>query len=137
MDSWHLKPRCSVRIDAKPVLRIICVDFLSIATVKITLIKRELEDISGYPECSITFNGQLRNAIHSLYTSNSEFYERVRISRIRIIPTKTRPKFLIFLNKNNNLRKRTTATAGVIRPDSSHPCSYSGAYNSAPENPTS
>src|SRR5690554_2089764 len=70
MDSWHLKPRCSVRIDAKPVLRIICVDFLSIATVKITLIKRELEDISGYPECSITFNGQLRNAIHSLYTSN-------------------------------------------------------------------
>src|SRR5690554_174564 len=71
MDSWHLKPRCSVRIDAKPVLRIICVDFLSIATVKITLIKRELEDISGYPECSITFNGQLRNAIHSLYTSNA------------------------------------------------------------------
>jgi len=69
--------------------------------------------------------------------ANSEFYERVRISRIRIIPTKTRPKFLIFLNKNNNLRKRTTATAGVIRPDSSHPCSYSGAYNSAPENPTS
>src|SRR5690554_4137627 len=68
---------------------------------------------------------------------NSEFYERVRISRIRIIPTKTRPKFLIFLNKNNNLRKLTTATAGVIRPESSHPCSYLGAYNSAPENPTS
>ena len=35
---------------------------------------------------------------------NSEFYERVRISRVRIIPTKTRPKFLIFLNKNKNMR---------------------------------
>src|SRR5690554_3832345 len=35
---------------------------------------------------------------------NSEFYERVRISRVRITPTQTRPKFLIFPIKNKSMR---------------------------------
>src|SRR5690554_6205592 len=40
----------------------------------------------------------------SLPVHNSEFYERVRISRVRITPTQTRSKFLIFLIKNKNMR---------------------------------
>ena len=62
---------------------------------------------------------------------NSYLYEPVRITRIRITPKIAARSNPSFANKISRLPEATTATAGVIRPCSSHPCSMLGAYNSA------
>ena len=69
--------------------------------------------------------------MQSTHRYNSYLYEPVRITRIRITPKISALTNPSFTNKISRLPESTTATAGVIRPCSSHPCSMLGAYNSA------
>ena len=74
--------------------------------------------------------------MQSTHRYNSYLYEPVRITRIRITPKNAALRNPSFTNKISKLPESNTATAGVIRPCSSHPCSRLGAYNSArPDTP--